>query len=167
MAGTSATAGPDNDVEMVIHHVKPGRTRAPFLRYFRFNLPRLTKAILLIVIAAIGALAAIVARGGYPPFPHGELALWLVTVTAVIFLAFGVTRLRIWDFGLVPAGGAILIYFAGLFSDTAPYVWHGASEPLAAAYTLLLALSVGYLVLYWALNYGMIVAYPDNQNFHD
>ena len=57
-------------------------------------------------------------------------------------------------------------YVGGIFG-TAPYVWNGASLVQAAIWNTTLFASLGYLVLYWALQYGMIVASPDDQNFMD
>ena len=46
-------------------------------------------------------------------------------------------------------------------------MWNGASILAAAIWNLTLFVPLVYLVLYWALQYGMIVAYPDDQNFMD
>ena len=67
---------------------------------------------------------------------------------------------------LMVGGIALVVYLGGLAGD-APYVWNGASTVLAAAWNLTLFASVGYLVLYWALQYGIIVAAPDDQHFMD
>ncbi|AIG64313.1 hypothetical protein CATYP_06480 [Corynebacterium atypicum] len=159
--------GTPNATEDVYHHIKPGRTRAPFLRYIRIDLPRLTKALLLLVVAVIGAMAAIVALSDHLPFSGADIALWAVVVLAVIYLAFGLcTKLRIWDYGSYVASAAVLVYIGGLFGD-APYVWNGASIELAAAWNTMLIASVAYWVLNWAVNYGMLSAWPDTQGFTD
>lgn len=90
-----------------------------------------------------------------------------ILVAAVVFVAVGlVTKARIWTAGLGIALSALLVYVGGIWGN-APYVWNGAPIALAATWNLILFASVGYLVLYWALNYGMIVAAPDDQNFMD
>ncbi|MCZ9309029.1 hypothetical protein ACUY3K_00805 [Corynebacterium uberis] len=164
---TPNAVGTANATEDVYHHIKPGRTRAPLLRYFRFNLPRLTKAALLACIAVCAACAAGVARSSHLPFAHGQIALWLVVAAAVIFLAFGLcTQLRVWDLGALVASGALVVYIGGLVG-TAPYVGNGASVELAATWNLMALSAVAYLVLRAALGYGILVAWPDTQGFTD
>lgn len=156
-----------NATEDVLHHIKPGRTRAPFFRYFRFNLPRLTKAVLLLLVAGIGSTALGVGLSSHLPFDHGQVPLFLIAASAAIFLVVGlVSRLKIWDLGLFVALAALVTYLGGLFGD-APYVWNGAAVELAAAWNLMMMLSLAYLVAYWALHYRVIVAFPDDQNFQD
>ncbi|MDO5731038.1 hypothetical protein [Corynebacterium sphenisci] len=167
MGDAPYVVGTPNATEDVYRHRRPGSKRAHVLRYFRFNLPRLTKAALLAVVALIGGCAAAVARSDHPPFPHAEPALWIVVAMAVAFLAFGLTtRLRIWDFGSAVAAGALIIYIGGIIGD-APYVWNGASVGLAATWNLMAFASLGYLALNWAVNFGMLVAWPDTQGFTD
>lgn len=159
--------GTPNATSRVSEHLAPGRTRAPLLRYIRVNLPRTTKVLLLLVIAAIGAASATVALSGHEPFPFADPVLVMILAAAVLFVAVGsVTRLRMWTAGLGIAGAALLVYVGGIWGN-APYVWNGASIGLAATWNLILFASAGYLVLYWALTYGMIVAAPDDQNFMD
>ena len=159
--------GTPNATERVTKHVRPGKKRAPLLRYIRINLPRSTRLLLLLVIAVIGIASATVAQGGHEPFPFADPILWAILAAAVVFVAVGlVTRARIWTAGLGIALTALLVYLGGIWGD-APYVWNGGSIVQAATWNLILLASVGYLVLYWALNYGMIVAAPDNQNFMD
>lgn len=159
--------GTPNATERVTEHVRPGKKRAPLLRYIRINLPRTTRLLLLLVIAVIGIASAAVALGGHEPFPFADPILWAILAAAVVFVAVGlVTRARIWTAGLGIALTALLVYLGGIWGD-APYVWNGASIVQAATWNLILLVSVGYLVLYWALNYGMIVAAPDNLNFMD
>lgn len=156
-----------NAIKDVRHHVPPGRKRAPFLRYVRFNLPRLTKAAILVVMAGLAGCATYVALGENPIFPGSDLALWLVVALAAIFVVVGlVTKWRIWDFGVVPALGALLVYAGGL-AGTAPYVWNGAGLYTAAAWNTMMILAIVYLILRWALGYGVLVAYPDDQGFED
>ena len=45
--------------------------------------------------------------------------------------------------------------------------YSGGAIPLAATWNATMLASLAYLVLYWALNYGMIVASPDDQGFLD
>ncbi len=86
---------------------------------------------------------------------------------AVVFVAVGlVTSARIWAWGAGIAVASVLVYLGGLAGD-APYVWNGASVVLAATWNVTLLASIGYLVLYWSLRYGIIVAAPDDQNFMD
>ena len=159
--------GTPNATEKVQVHVPPGQTRAPLLRYIKINLPRTTRLGLLAVIAFIGAASAAVALSEYEPFPFADALLWGVLGLSVVFVAVGlVTRWRIWTWGLGIALIAILIYLGGLAGD-APYVWNGASIMLAATWNIILLASLAYVVLYWALNYGMIVASPDDQGFLD
>ncbi|WP_448853999.1 hypothetical protein [Corynebacterium frankenforstense] len=159
--------GTPNATEDVFHHIPPGRERAPFLRYIRINLPRLTKALLLIVVAVIGGTAVAVALSDHLPFPGAGFALWPVAALAAVYLALGLcTRMRIWDYGSLVATVAVLVYVGGLFGD-APYVWNGASVGLAACWNTMMLASVAYWVLNWAINYGMIVAWPEDQGFTD
>ena len=159
--------GTDNATQRVSEHIKPGKKRAPFLRYIRINLPRTVRLVLLAVVAAIGATAAATALGDIEPFRFADPILWAVCAAAVVFVAVGlVTSARLWTWGTGIAGAAILIYVVGI-AGTAPYVWNGASIPQAAVWNLMLFASLGYLVLYAAMRYGMIVAAPDNQNFMD
>ena len=70
--------GTANATERISEHVKPGRKRAPFLRYIRINLPRTTRLLLLLVVAVIGAASAAVALGDHEPFPFATPILWAV-----------------------------------------------------------------------------------------
>lgn len=156
-----------NDVQDVMLHVPPGKKRAPFFRYIRFNLPKLTKAAILLVVAGIGGCAAYVLTAGHDIFAGDDLALWLVVITAAIFVVIGlVSKLRIWDYGMVPALGALLVYLGGLVGN-APYVWNGADLYTAAAWNAMMLFGLAYVVLRWALGYGILVAYPDYQGFED
>lgn len=162
-----APTGVDPDIRDVNLHVKPGRKRAPFFRYIRINLPRLTRAAIIAVMALLAFTAAVVARSGHLPFSAGDIALWLVVALAVIFVVVAlVPSTRPWDFGCVPALAAILAYVGGLFGD-APYVWNGASVELAAAWNSMMLLGVVYLVIRWAESYGILAVYPDDQGFED
>ena len=164
---SDAPAGVDINTHDWNRHVPPGRKRAPFYRYIRINLPRLTKAVILAVMALLAFCAGVVALGDHLPFVGGDIALWLVVTLAGIFLVAGlVTRARIWDFGMVPALGALIAYLGGLFG-TAPYVWNGASVHLAAAWNTMMLCGLAYLIIRWALAYGILVAYPDDQGFVD
>lgn len=157
----------NNDIHDVLHHVPPGRKRAPFFRYIRFNLPRLTKAVLLLIIAIIGLAAGYVASGDHEIFPASDIVLWMIAAFAAIFVVVGlVTKWRIWDFGLISAFGAILVWGVGLFAN-APFVWNGGELYEAASWNVMMMCGFAYLILYWALNYGILVAYPDDQGFED
>lgn len=159
--------GTPNATTRITEHLPPGRKRAPFLRYIRINLPRTTRLLLLFVVAVIGVASAATALGGQEPFPFADPLLWAVAAAAVLFVGIGlVSTARIWAFGLAIALSSILVYVGGIFG-TAPYVWNGASLLMAATWNVTLFASLGYLVLYWALQYGMIVASPDDQNFMD
>jgi hypothetical protein len=165
----SQTLGsPDiNDTQDVMLHVPPGRKRAPFLRYIRFNLPRLTKAVILLVMAGIGGCVAYIATRDHQIFVGDNLALWLIVIAAAIFVVLGLlTKWRIWDFGMVPALGGLLVYLGGLVGN-APFVWNGADTYTAAVWNLMMLFGLIYVVLRWALGYGMLVAYPDDQGFED
>lgn len=159
--------GRANADERVSEHVRAGRRRAPLMRYVRINLPRSTRLLLLLVVAVIGAASASVALGDREPFSFANPVLWGVFVAAVVFVGVGlVTSGRIWTWGLGIALASLMVYFGGLAGE-APYVWNGASVVQAATWNLTLLAPVGYLVLYWALRYGIIVAAPDDQNFMD
>ncbi|MDO5747106.1 MAG: hypothetical protein Q4P66_05550 [Actinomycetaceae bacterium] len=165
--GIPNAVGTVNATEDVFHHVKPGRKRANFFRYFYFNLPKLTKALLMLTIAAIGGSATIVALSDHPPFPHGEIALWLVVAFTTVYLAMAIfTRRAIWDFGSFISLGACVVYIGGII-DNAPFVWNGASIPLAASWNLMLFASLGYFILNWAVNMRIFVVWPDSQGFTD
>lgn len=156
-----------NATEDVYRYIKPGKTRAPFFRYIRINLPRLTKALLLLVVAVIGASAAAVALSDHPPFPGGGAVLGAIAAVAVGYALVGaVTRLRNWDFGSLIASAAALVYVGGLFGH-APYVWNGASVPLAACWNTMLFAAVAYWALNWAVNYGVLAVWPETQGFTD
>ena len=159
--------GTENATERVTKHLKPGQIRAPLLRYIRINLPRTTRLFLLFVVAVIGVASATVALGGHEPFPFANPILWTVFGAAIVFVAAGlVTSARIWSWGTGIAVASLLVYLGGLAGD-APYVWNDASIVLAAMWNTTLFASIGYLALYWALRYGMLVAAPDDQNFMD
>lgn len=159
--------GTENATQAVLEHVKPGKKRAPLLRYIRINLPQTTRLLLLAVIAVIGAASAAVALSNHPPFLFATPVLWSVCGAAVVFVAIGLlSSARIWTWGLFIALSSLLVYMGGLLGN-APYVWNGASVVSAAIWNLTLLASIAYLVLFWALRYGIIVAAPDNQNFMD
>lgn len=159
--------GTPNATEKVQVHVPPGRTRAPLLRYIKINLPRTTRVVLLAVVGVIGAASAAIALSDHEPFPFADAILWAILGIAVVFVAVGLlTRWRIWTFGVGIALTSLVAYIGGIFG-TAPYVWNGASIPLAMTWNVTMLASLAYLVLYWALNYGMIVAFPDDQGFLD
>ncbi|MDO5727148.1 MAG: hypothetical protein Q4Q03_04430 [Bowdeniella nasicola] len=164
---TPNVVGTPNATKDVYHHRKPGRRRANFFRYFRFNLPRLTKALIMVVIATIGACAGAVAASGHLPFAGAEIALWIVVIFAVIFVALSAfTRRDLWDYGTVVAAAATIVYFGGIFGYP-PYVHNGASIYLAATWNLMLFASLGYFVLNWAINLGILVVWPHTQGFTD
>lgn len=81
--------GTSNATERVTEHVPPGRKRAPLLRYIRINLPRITRLLLLLVIALIGVSSAAVALSGSEPFPFASPILWAILAAAVVFVAIG------------------------------------------------------------------------------
>lgn len=159
--------GSKNATQPVLEHIKPGKKRAPFLRYIRFNLPRTTRLLLIAVIAMIGAASAAVALSNHEPFMFAIPILWGVCAAAVVFVVVGLlTSARIWTWGLIIALSSLLVYIGGLLGN-APYVWNGANVVSAAIWNLTFLASIAYIVLFWALRYGMIVAAPDNQNFMD
>ncbi|MGO2132839.1 MAG: hypothetical protein ACTH3D_08060 [Halomonas sp.] len=159
--------GTKNATQPVLEHISPGKKRAPLLRYIRINLPKTTRLLLIAVIAVIGAASAAVALSNHEIFPFATPLLWGVFGTALVFVAVGLlSAARIWKWGVVIALISLLIYMGGLLGN-APYVWNGASVVFAAIWNLTLFASIAYLVLFWALRYGMIVAAPDKQNFMD
>lgn len=156
-----------NDISDITNYIPEGRKRAPFYRYFRFNLPRLTRALLICVIAGIGALAAIAALNGFAFFPQSSLVLWLLCGLAVVFVISAlIPSTQPWDFGLVPALTAAITWITSWFTH-APTPQNGADLFLSAGWNLMFFLALGYLALYWALHVRMIVAYPDDQGFDD
>lgn len=159
--------GTENATQPILEHIRPGKKRAPFLRYIRINLPRTTRLILVAVVGIIGAASAAIALSNHEPFIFATPVLWSVFAAAAVFVVVGLaTCARIWKWGLMIALSSLLVYIAGLLGN-APYIWNGASVVLAAIWNLTLFASAGYIVLFLALRYGMIVAAPDNQNFMD
>ena len=159
--------GSKNATQPVLEHIKSGKKRALFLRYIRINLPQTTRLLLVAVIAVIGGASAAVALSNHEPFLFATPVLWTVCAAAVVFVAVGLmTSARIWKWGLIIALSSLLVYIGGLLGN-APYVWNGASVVSAAIWNLTLLASIAYIVLFWALRYGMIVAAPDKQNFMD
>lgn len=159
--------GTQNATQPVLNHIKPGQKRAPLLRYIRINLPRTTRLLLVIVIAIIGGASAVVALSNHEPFLFANPLLWGVSGAALVFVAVGIlTSARIWTWGLFIALSSLLVYMGGLLGN-APYVWNGASVVTAAIWNVTLFASIAYMVLFAALQYGMIVAAPDNQHFMD
>lgn len=157
----------DPNLHDISLHVKPGKERAPFFRYIRINLPKLTRAMIVAVMALQGGLAWYVARAEFSIFPEQEIVLYLlVALCAVVVVLGAVTPWRVWDFGLIPAVGSLLLFFGGL-AGTPPWVWNGADVYLAAAWNTTALCGLAYLVVYWALDYGVLVAYPDDQGFED
>ncbi len=148
-------------------HVKPGRERAPFFRYIRINLPRLTRAAIVAIMAVQAVLAFVIAQTDFHIFDGQRAALYVLGAAAAIFVLAGlVPSTRPWDFGLVPAVGSIVLFLAAL-GGTPPWVWNGADVYLAAGWNTIAYCGVAYLVLYWALGYGVLAAYPDDQGFED
>lgn len=151
----------------VNHYIREGRQRAPFFRYFRFNLPRLTRLLLVIVLAVEGGCAWFVAATAGTMFPYAPLVLGLlVGLTGVFVVITLCTRWHVWDLGMVPAVVGIFCYFGALRGEP-PYVWNGGSLAQAAAWNCVLFAGLVYVLLYWANSYGIVVAAPDNQNFTD
>ena len=165
MSGIPQSADPNlNDINL---HVKPGKERAPFFRYIRINLPRLTRVLIVALMALQAVLAFYVARTDFDIFPGQELVLYTIVSLDALFVVMGaVTRWRVWDFGLIPAVGAV-VNFIGAIAGTPPWVWNGADIHLAAAWNTTAFCGIAYVLLYWAMNYGVIAAYPDDQGFED
>lgn len=159
--------GTPNATEDVYRHRKPGKKRARFYRYLRINLPRLTKALLMLVIAVIGGSAVNVALSSFSLFPGAEIALWLLVSFCILFLLLALaTRRAIWDFGSLISAVACVIYIGGTLG-TAPQVVNGASIYLAATWNVMLLASLAYFVLNWAVNVGILVVWPKTQGFTD
>lgn len=159
--------GSKNATQPVLEHIKPGKKRAPLLRYIRINLPRTTRLILVAMVAVIGAASAAVALSNHEPFLFATPILWGIVGAAAAFVAVGLlSSARLWHWGLAIALASLLVYLGGLWGH-APYIWNGASVMLAAMWNLTLLAAVGYVVLFAALRYGMVVAAPDNQRFLD
>lgn len=156
-----------NDISDVTNYIPEGRERAPFYRYFRFNLPRLTRALLICDIAGISAMAATVALSDFSVFAQSPLVLWLLCGLGVVFAICAlIPSVRPWDFGLVPALSAVIIWITSWFTHAlTPH--NGADLFLSAGWNLMFFLALGYIALYWALHVRMIVAYPDDQGFDD
>lgn len=159
--------GTKNATQDVYHYIKPGKTRASLFRYFRFNLPRLTKLVLLALIAGLGLTASAVALSPHPPFEHAEIPLFIIVAAAVLFVVIGIfSSPGTWDLGLTISLAALVTYLGGIFGN-APYVWNGAPLGLAATWNLMMILSLIYVAAYWALQHRIIVAHPDDQGFRD
>ncbi|WP_257160671.1 hypothetical protein [Corynebacterium cystitidis] len=165
---SASTKRVDPDIHDVKKHVPPGRKRAPFFRYIRINLPRLTRAVLLFVIGLLGVCAFYVSVQDFDIFVGSDTVLYFVAGLSLAFVLYGMIfyKQRVWDFGLLPAFAALFTYAGGLFG-TAPYVWNGAELYTAAAWNTLMFCGFGYLLLRWAIGYGVLVAYPDSQGFED
>lgn len=165
MAATPLSADPNlHDINL---HVKPGKERAPFFRYIRINLPRLTRALIAAVVALQAISTFYIAHTDFVIFPGQEIVLYVISILCAVFAVLGaVTRWRIWDFGLIPATGAVVLYL-GALAGTPPWVWNGADIHLAAAWNTAAFCGIAYLIIYWALEYGVLVAYPDDQGFED
>ena len=111
----------DPNLHDISLHVKPGKERAPFFRYFRFNLPKLTRAVIVAIMTLQGCLAWYVARSEFLIFPGQEIVLYLlVALCAVVAVLGAVTPWRVWDFGLIPAVGSLLLFVGGL-AGTPPW----------------------------------------------
>lgn len=159
--------GTKNATEPVLEHIKLGKKRAPLFRYIRINLPRVTRLLLVALIAVIGVASAMVTFSNHEIFPFATQALWCITGGSAVFVTTGfMSNARIWTSGLIIALSSLLVYLGGIFGK-APYVWNGASIVDAAIWNLTLFAAVIYILLFWALRFGMIVAAPDNQNFTD
>lgn len=150
-------------------YVKPGRERAPLYRYFQFNLPRLTRAVLLLMLAGIGALALAV-RLNLPSGLHTGWLTVMLPVTAVVALlvaVIGAVTVRdVWNPGGAAAMLGLVTWLVAL-AGRAPFTWEGAGLYVAAGWNLMMFLSLGYLVLLAMLRVRIIVAYPDDQGFED
>lgn len=159
--------GTPNATKRVTAFRKPGKKRASFFRYFHINLPRATRALLIVLLAAIGGASVATVPFGHEPFQFAGVLLWLLGGLTAVFVVVGVvTKLRFWTAALVVPISALLIYIGGVFGN-APYVWNGGTLVDAATWNLLLIVSAVYLVLYAAIQYGIFAVYPDGQNFLD
>ncbi|MFY9263260.1 MAG: hypothetical protein GX483_03275 [Actinomycetaceae bacterium] len=56
--------GTPNATKRVTEYVKPGKRRAFIARYIKLNLPRTTKALLVLILAGNGVAAAVTALDG-------------------------------------------------------------------------------------------------------
>ncbi|MFS0254594.1 hypothetical protein ACL1C9_13215, partial [Corynebacterium striatum] len=87
----------DPDLHDINLHIKPGKTRAPFFRYFRFNLPRLTRGLLCVVIAIPGAVAAAFAQSDIFIFEGQNAVFYLLAAVSAIFVVLGLcSAWRLW-----------------------------------------------------------------------
>ncbi len=91
--------GTPNATQPVLEHIKPGKKRAPLLRYIRFNLPKTTRLLLIAVIAVIGAASAAVALSNHEPFPFATPVLWSICGAAP-HLDMGITHRAVVSVGL-------------------------------------------------------------------
>ncbi len=140
--------------------------RRPFFDYLKFNLPRTTKAAFILVAGLLGVTHLAAAALLPASFPGAPVLSILLGACFTVFLVVALlTRLRPWFFGLVACVASVLLY--------ALVVWqrpNSAGAPpveLLALWNLTLLLPLAYLTLYWALRRGILVAHPDQRNWHD
>ncbi len=140
--------------------------RGNFFDYLQFNLPRLTKAMLVGLVALMGAVLIGNVAASAEPFlgGHAIMLLLLAGCVAVAGAALA-TRTRPWTLGFLVSLGIIAVFIAGAVLD-APAIDTGSSTGQVALWNLNVILPICYLVLYWALRRGIVIAHPDKRNWH-
>lgn len=140
--------------------------RGNFFDYLQFNLPRLTKAALVALVALMGAVLVGNVAASAPPFTGGHAVLVCLAAGCVTVAGLALaTRIRPWTPGFLLGVVIVAVYIAGALSD-APAISTGASTEQVALWNLNLILPICYFALYWALRRGILVAHPDQRNWH-
>ncbi len=141
--------------------------RAGFFSYLNFNLPRLTKAAFVGVIAFLGLTQWANLAYVIEPFRAAHLVMAVALAGCALFVGLALfTRTRPWTFGLVICVVSVLVYIVGQFAD-APAIASGSSTEQVALWNLTVLVPAAYVILYWAMRRGIIVAHPDARNWHD
>ena len=145
--------------------IEPPR-RGKFFDYLQFNLPRLTKAMFVGLIALMGAVLIGNVAASAAPFPGGHAIMALLLAGCVVVAGAALaTRIRPWTLGFLVSVGIMALFLAGTVLD-APAISAGSSTGQVALWNLNVILPIVYLVLYWALRRGIIIAHPDKRNWH-
>lgn len=144
-----------------------GDRRPSFFDYLHFNLPRLTKVVLIGVIAGLGMSLGFGAALHANPFPLSSVAIFTIVAGCCVFVVLALfTTIRPWGFGLALSMGSALVYILGSFL-TGPSIASGDSTGQVALWNLTILVPAVYVGLFWALRRGILIAHPDQRQWHD